>query len=149
MPLTSFAQGIPTKGWLVAVNSVPISGEARAAIDEIDAAHRQLGPQDQAVLAAMNPTQFVNFREAGLKFYEANPNDPMRWAAVYRMLTIRGEFVSGVKEGYDAAPGKDRRDMMIVDNVAKEAWEKKLAELDAAMTAATVSNRGKALPLCQ
>ena len=145
LPLTSFSQGIPTKGWLVPVNSVPISEAARAALDEIDAAHRQLGPQPQEVLAAMSPTQFVMFREAaqkkvrdaGLKFYEANPTDPLRWAAVYRMITIRGEFVTGVKEGYDTAPGNEKRGMLIIDTAAKESWEKKLGELEAAMTAAT------------
>jgi thiol-disulfide isomerase/thioredoxin len=145
LPLTSFSQGIPMKGWLVPVTSVPISEAARAALDEIDAAHRQLGPQPQEVLAAMNPTQFVMFREAaqkkirdaGLKFYEVNPNDPLRWAAVYRMITIRGEFVTGVKEGYETAPAQDRRGMLIIDTAAKEAWEKKLGELEAALTAAT------------
>jgi thiol-disulfide isomerase/thioredoxin len=145
LPVASFGQGIPTKGWLIPVTSVPISEAARAAMDEVDAAHRQLGPQDQAVLAKMTPTQFVMFREAaekkirdaGLKFYEANPNDPLRWAAVYRMLTIRGEFVTGVKDGYDTAPGKERRELRIVDMAAKEAWEKKLVELEAAMATAT------------
>ena len=52
-------------------------------------------------------------------------------------VMIHGDFVTGVKEGYDTAPANEKRAMMIVDTAAKEAWDKKLVELNAAMAAAT------------
>ncbi|MCW1923006.1 TlpA family protein disulfide reductase [Luteolibacter arcticus] len=142
LPLSAFAQ---LSGPMVPVTSVPMSEAAKAAFEEIDAAHRELGPQpagffdgkSRTVLLMMRQASQKKLREAALKFYTEHPEDPMRWAAVLRLCMIRGEFITGVKEGYETAAPAQARDLMIVDEEAKAAAEKKLAELEAAMATAT------------
>ncbi|MEK7949199.1 peroxiredoxin family protein [Luteolibacter soli] len=126
------------------VTSVPMSEAAKTAFDEIDAAHRELGPQQagyfegktRAELAMMRQGAERRLREAAMKFYTEHPEDPMRWAAVLRMCMIRDQFVTGVKDGYETAPPAKSMDFLIVDEEAKAAWEKKLGEMVAAMAAA-------------
>ena len=140
-PLSAFAQ----RGPMVPVTSVPMSEAAKAAFDEIDAAHRELGPQPAGFFDGKTRTELLmmreasekKLREAALKFYTENPTDPMRWAAVLRLCMIRGEFVTGAKDGYETAPVATSRELVIVDEEAKAAFEKKLGELEAAMATAT------------
>jgi hypothetical protein len=139
-PLTAFAQ----RGSIVPVTSVPMSGAAKAAFDEMDAAHRELGPQPAGFFAGKTRTELLmmrqasqkKLREAALKFYAEYPNDPMRWAAVLRLCMIRGEFITGVKDGFETAPAARSMELVIVDEEVKAAFEKKLGELETAMAAA-------------
>ncbi|WP_265594217.1 TlpA disulfide reductase family protein [Haloferula sp. BvORR071] len=140
LPLAARAQSGP----IVPINSVAPSEVAKAAMAEIDAAHRELGPQPAGFFDGKSRTELMmmrqasqkKLREAALKFYTENPEDPMRWAAVLRMFMIRGEFVTGTKEGYDTAEPKAAMDLLIVDEAAKAEWDKKLADLETAMAAA-------------
>ena len=140
LPLAARAQS----GALVPVNSVVPTEAAKAAMAEIDAAHRELGPQPAGFFEGKSRTELMlmrqasqkKLREAALKFYTENPQDPMRWAAVLRMLMIRGDFITGVKEGYDTAAPAEGLKLVIVDEAAKAEWEKKLADIETAMAAA-------------
>ena len=131
-------------GPIVPINSVAASEAAKAAMAEIDAAHRELGPQPAGFFEGKSRTQLMmmrqasqkKLREAALKFYTENPQDPMRWAAVLRMFMIRGEFITGAKEGYDTAEPAAAMKLVIVDEAAKAEWDKKLAELETAMASA-------------
>jgi len=122
-----------------------MSEAAKTAFAEIDAAHRELGPQPAGFFEGKSRTELLMMRQASqkklhaaaLKFYAENPNDPMRWAAVLRLCMIRGEFITGVKDGYETAPAAKSMELVIVDDEAKAAFEKKLGELEAAMAAAT------------
>jgi thiol-disulfide isomerase/thioredoxin len=140
-PLSALAQ---QSGPMVPVTSVPMSGVAKTAFDEIDAAHRELGPQPAEFFEGKSRTELLmmrqasqkKLRETALKFYTENPNDPMRWAAVLRLCMIRGEFITGAKDGYETAPAAKSMELVIVDEEAKAAFEKKLSELESAMAAA-------------
>jgi thiol-disulfide isomerase/thioredoxin len=140
MPLSAFAQGRP----IVPVTSVPMSEAAKTAFDEIDAAHGELGPQPAGFFEGKSRTELLmmrqasqkKLREAALKFYTENPNDPMRWAAVLRLCMIRGEFITGVKDGYETAAPATSMELVVVDEEAKAAFSKKLGELEIAMAAA-------------
>jgi len=140
-PLSAFAQ----RGPMVPVTSVPMSEAAKVAFEEIDAAHRELGPQPAGFFEGKTRTELLmmrqasqkKLRDAALKFYAEHPEDPMRWAAVLRLCMIRGEFITGAKDGYETAAPAESMKLVIVDEEAKAAFEKKLGELEAAMAAAS------------
>lgn len=142
LPLSAPAQ---LQGPMFPVTSVPMSEAAKAAFTEIDAAHRELGPQPEGFFEGKTRTELLMFRqgaerklrEAAFKFYTEHPEDPMRWAAVLRMIMIRDSFVTGAKEGYETAPLPKLGEFLIVDEAAKAAWEKTLGEMKTTMSAAS------------
>ncbi|MSU23477.1 MAG: TlpA family protein disulfide reductase [Opitutus sp.] len=130
---------------LIAPVPAAASPAAKAALAEIDAAHLALGPQPSGFfegktrtqLATMHETNQLKIREVAERFYRENPADPLRWEAVLHMIMIKPDFVTGFKPGFDQIkPGEKTTDYYLIDEAPKAAWEKKLAEYDAALRVA-------------
>lgn len=75
--------------------------------------------------------QALLLREKGSAFLAAYPNDPRRWTVAWRMINRRPTFI----QSYGASYHTDYRDV-VTDTVADDAWQAKLAELNAALLAA-------------
>ena len=140
----SFVSVYAQRSTLTPVNSAQASDAAKAMMQKVNEAHLLLGPQPTGFFKGKTLTELgqiredsqQKIREVSVAFYEAHPNDPFRWAGVLHMIMVPPDFVIEFKEGYDTA-GKNRLDFIVVDEVAKAAWLKKLEEYKAAFAAAT------------
>ncbi len=79
--------------------------------------------------------------EAGVAFYEAHPGQPVRWEGALLALKTLRSFITGVKPGVDeATAAKDfakANSLMVRDEAARAAWNRKLDELQAELLAAS------------
>jgi len=140
-PLVAQAQ----RSTLTEITSVPTSDAAKTGLEEINKYHLELGPQPKEFFEGKSKTELMkmraqselDLRDACVKFYEANPKDPLRWEAVLHLIMVQPSFLKEIKPGYEEATGPTAsKDFMVIDEDAKAEWAKKLATYDAALRAA-------------